>query len=311
MINLLLDEIKSHGDRGAVVPFSRVDNLKKDMIDLKNGEYHPDYLRRIADHILGDENKFIQPDIEFEPRSLISIVMPSPKVMLQFHYHGNVVHCTVPPHYTDWHEKNGRALQYLKDYLTPHGFSVAMVITITQKLLAVHCGLASYGRNNICYNDEFGSYMQIMTYVSDLPCDESVWLPVTRMEICEKCHACVDSCPTSAIDSDRQLINSDRCITYIDELPDVAFPEWIDKDAHNSIVGCMKCQDCCPGNAHNTNNVTIGVTFTEEETIELLNQRGDVPYKESLNAKIVATGIPPEYGRPSVLPRNLAALLLK
>ena len=311
MITDIIDVIASHGDRGAVVQFSHIDDLKKDMFDLQNGEYHTDWLCRMAKHILGEENKFIPPDITFKPRSLISIIMPNPKVILRFHYHSSVVHCVVPPHYTDWYEKNDRALQYLEDYLTPRGFSVAIVKTITQKLLAVHCGLAFYGRNNICYNDEFGSHMQIMTYVTDLPCDEGVWFPIKRMGICEKCHACVASCPTRAIDSNRQLINSDRCITYINEQPDVTFPEWIDKDAHNSIVGCTKCQDCCPGNARNKNNTSIGISFTESETFELVNHKGEAPYSESLAAKIGATGIPPEYSKPSVLPRNLVSLFTK
>ena len=33
------------------------------------------------------------------------------------------------------------------------------------KLLAVHCGLARYGRNNISYSNEFGSHMRLLAYV--------------------------------------------------------------------------------------------------------------------------------------------------
>ena len=191
----------------------------------------------------------------------------------------------------------------------PLGYSAARAVTLPHKLLAVHSGLALYGRNNICYGDEFGSYMQIMSYVSDLPCVEAQWFPLRRMENCEDCRACVIACPTGAIDTDRQLINSDRCITLANELTD-DFPEWIDKDAHNSIIGCSKCQDCCPSNAHNKNNVKMGATFTEKETAELLNHMGSEPYSESLAAKIEETGLLQEYTNPNVLPRNLAVLLL-
>ena len=309
MIKSLMNTIASHGDRGAVVPFSRVDDLKNDMLELKNGEYHTDWLDRMAKHMAGDENRFIPSDTDFTPRALISIVMPNPKVLLQFCYRGNLIHCVVPPHYTNWYQKNDHALRYLKNYLAPHGFSVAIVKTLPQKLLAVHCGLAQFGRNNICYNDEFGSHMQIMSYITDLPCDETQWFPLRRIDKCEKCHACVTSCPTGAIDSTRRLINADRCITAINELPDVEFPEWISKEAHNSVVGCVLCQDCCPGNAHNINNVITGVVFSEEETEELLSNMGDTPYSVPLTAKIEATGIPPEYASARVLPRNLAALI--
>jgi epoxyqueuosine reductase len=310
MINDLLSVIRSHGNRGAVVPFSRIDDLKKDMVDLKNGEYHTDWLDRMTKHITGNENRFIPSDISFVPRSLISVVMPSPKVILQFCYRGNAIPCIVPPHYTNWYENNGQALQYIGDYLASLGYSIVTAETITQKLLAVHCGLGQYGRNNICYNDEFGSYIQIMTYISDMPCDGAAWRPLTRMEICDNCGACAASCPVGAIDSSRQLINSDRCITNFDELPDIEFPDWMDNGAHNSIVGCIKCQDCCPANAINKDNIKMGVTFSEAETLELLNNNGGTPYSESLAAKVAASGIPPEYAKPNVLPRNLRALLL-
>ena len=308
MIQGLLDEIFTHGDRGAVVPFSRIGDIKSDMTALKNGEFHTDWLNRMVNHITDDSNKFIPSDIGFVPRSLISVVMSSPKVLLQFNYCGKLFHCVVPPHYTDWYAKNDQVLKYIGKYLKPLGFSVAKAVTLPQKLLAVHCGLGFYGRNNICYNNEFGSYMQIMTYISDLPCDDTTWYPIGRMESCEKCYACVSSCPTKAIDINRSLVDSDRCITYYDEIAG-AFPDWLDIGVHNCIVGCMKCQDCCPANSQNKDNVKIGVVFIESETTELMNNKGDMPYSDSLVTKIEATGIPPEYAKPDILPRNLAVLL--
>ena len=304
----LVDTITAHGDRGAVVPFPRVADIKKDMLDLKNGEFHPSWLDRMAAHVTGGEDKFIPPDMSFAPRSLISVIIPGPKVISRFNYLGNAVDCVLPPHYTDWAANNRRALRCITDYLAPLGFSAVIARTFPHKMLAVHSGLAQYGRNNICYSDEFGSYMQIMTYISDLPCEETAWSPLRRMERCDKCRACVAACPTGAIDAERRLVNSDRCITVVNEFPG-GFPEWLDKNAHNSIVGCTKCQDSCPANAHNKKNVKIGVEFTEEETTELLNHKGDSPYSSSVEAKLEAVGISREYTDISVLPRNLSMLL--
>ena len=139
MIGGLLDEITSHGDRGAIVPFSRIEDIKSDMTALKNGEFHTDWLNRMAKHITDDANKFIPPGLSFQPLSLITVVIPSPKVMLQFTHHGKVVHGVVPPHYTDWYFHNDRVLQYITKYLIPFEYSVATTPTVTQKLLAVHC----------------------------------------------------------------------------------------------------------------------------------------------------------------------------
>jgi epoxyqueuosine reductase len=310
MITDLLDTIIAHGDRGAAVSLSRVADIKKDMLDLKNGEFHPYWLDRMANHMTGDADKYIPADICFNPQSLISVAMPSPKVIIQFNFRGKPINCVLPPHYINGDSNNERVLQYIADYLMPSGYSAVTARTFPHKMLAVHCGLALYGRNNICYNDEFGSYMQIMTYISDLPCDETAWTPLGRMEICDGCSACVTSCPTGAIDWERRLVNSDRCITVVNELAG-EFPEWIDKNAHNSITGCIKCQDCCPANKQNEGNVKMGVAFTEAETTEILNHKGDIPYSSSVDAKIESTGISREYTDISVLPRNLAALLQK
>ena len=308
MISDLLNEIISHGDRGAVVPFSRVNDIKQDMIELQNGMFHTEWLKRMAKHITDDANKFIPSDITFEPRSLISVIIPSPKAMLQFIYHGGSFNCAVPPHYTNWNKHNIRVQQYLSDYLSPYGFSATRAATFPHKLLAVHCGLGLYGRNNICYNNEFGSYMQIMTYISDAHCDETAWYPLGRMESCDECRACVNACPTSAINPNYRLVDSDRCLTFFNESAN-AFPDWLDNAAHNSITGCTKCQDCCPGNAHNKNNIITGAIFTEKETIEILSNKGDSPYSESVAAKLDSTGIFQDYTDPSVLPRNLSVLL--
>ena len=308
MIKGLLQQIRMRGDRGAVVSFHRIDDLKKDMHELKNGDHHPQWLDRMTNHIMDAANKFVPADMSFEPRSLITVVMPSPKLILQFWYHGKLIDVVVPPEYMNWDMENKRALHYISNYLAPHGFSAVTAVTLPQKMLAVHAGLGQYGRNNICYHEEFGSYMQIMSYISDLPCEDADWFPLTRMGNCDKCHACVNACPTGAIHGDRQLINSDRCITVANEFPG-AFPEWLTQTMHNSIIGCIKCQDCCPANARNKDNIVVGTTFEEEETLAILNRGDDESYADVLATKLNQTGIAPELS--VYFPRNLSALLAR
>lgn len=299
MIKALLDIIAAHGDRGAVVPVSRYDELKREMEALKAEEFHV-----FSDWMA--ERMVIKDELGFQPRSLISVITPSPKVVFEFIYQGEPVRCIVPPQYLDTGIKDNKILEYINAFLEPLGHRAALFYNLPQKLLAVHCGLGLYGRNNICFNEEFGSYIRIFSYISDLPCDEADWFPARLMESCEKCRACVTACPTKAIDPSHRVINALTCLTAMNERSG-DFPEWVVKDAHNSLIGCMKCQDCCPANAHNKDNIVMGVAFSEEETMELLGHKADEPYSDSLAAKMKEAGLPEWFEK--VLPRNLAVLL--
>jgi epoxyqueuosine reductase len=295
----LLKAIQAHGDRGAIVPFSHFDELKCELEALRTDKYH-----RFSHWLAG--SMIITDELGFRPRSLISVVTPSPKIIIGFTYHGKTIQCIVPPQYLDEGTKDNEVLQYINTYLEPFGYRAALFDKLPQKLLAVHSGLGLYGRTNLCYHKEFGSYIRILSYISDLPCDEDTWLSVRRMEMCKQCRACVSACPTKAIEPNHRIINTSICLTTINEVPG-EFPEWIAENAHHALIGCMKCQDCCPGNVHNKDNIIKGVTFSEEETKELLIYKDGEPYSQSLAVKIKESGFFP--GLLKVLPRNLAALV--
>lgn len=298
MIKALLDEIVSHDDKGAVVPISRFEDLRREMEELKSEVHHvwSDWMAEVMS--IGEPG--------FTPRSLIAVITPSPKVMLQFNDRGRVVHCVMPPYYTGECTVGVKVLQYINAFLTPLGFSAADTGRLPLKLLAVRCGLARYGRNNISYSAEFGSHMRLLAYVSDLPCGDAPWFETRRMEKCETCRACVEACPMGAMDLKQRVINASVCLTQKNENPG-EFPDWIPEDAHNSLIGCMKCQDCCPGNGPVKDRVIRGTSFTEEETAEILNHKGDKPYSAPLAAKLEEAGINPDFW--PLLPRNLSVLL--
>jgi len=69
----------------------------------------------------------------------------------------------------------------------------------------------------------------------------------------------------------------------------------------------MKCQDCCPANVQNRDNFVNGAVFTEDESMELLNNTDDEKYSKTLKEKIETIGDLSTWVK--VLPRNLSALL--
>jgi epoxyqueuosine reductase len=140
---------------------------------------------------------------------------------------------------------------------------------LPNKLLAVHSGLARYGKNNISYVSGMGSFYRLIVFYSDLPCPEDIWQEAQMMEECRDCEACLQGCPTDAISSDRFLLHAERCISFYNERAG-DFPEWIKPTWHNALVGCLYCQKVCPLNKPFLQWIENKAEFSEEETNLLL-----------------------------------------
>jgi epoxyqueuosine reductase len=169
----------------------------------------------------------------------------------------------------------------------------------------VRSGLASYGRNNITYVEGWGSYVRLTGFYSDLPCERREWREPAAMKACEHCRACVNACPSGAIGEGRFLLEAERCITlYNEEAPD--FPAWIDREWHNSLIGCMICQDVCPANSANVDWLEGDIEFSEEETALILKGGPPEGLPRELVMKLEAADLLVAY---EVLPRNLRVLL--
>lgn len=176
----------------------------------------------------------------------------------------------IPPTYMEYTDEPKAMQAKLNGFLGRHGYS-AKEVYLPAKLLAARCGLAEYGRNNVCYVKGLGSFALLATYVTDMPCRPDAWQPPQRMELCNRCTACMGNCPTGAIQPDRPMIDGDRCLTLHNEAPSsVPFPAWIDPSAHNSLIGCMRCQSVCPANRDSLSWLAAPVEFDEAETAWLL-----------------------------------------
>jgi epoxyqueuosine reductase len=158
----------------------------------------------------------------------------------------------------------------LIEILAPQGYRLVEVVVL-KKLLAVQSGLAEYGRNNIAYVPGMGSLHRLVTFFSDLPGEEDGWREPRMMERCEKCRACVRRCPSGAITTERFLLHGERCIVAHNERPnEIPFPDWLEPEWHNCLVGCLLCQRFCPENRDYLDRIEAGAAFSAEETALLL-----------------------------------------
>jgi epoxyqueuosine reductase len=304
MYEFVLKQAMERGDRAAMIPIGRLKNIKEDIEDLRARYDLNGYQRYIVDKIY----QFDLPKTCFKIQSIIIVASPSPAMTyVNFHWQGKKIPLVIPATYTDFMTTPGKVGQYLNEALKGKGYQVEYAPRLPKKLLAVRSGLAVYGRNNICYVEGIGSFLNISTFYTDIPCTRDTWHDVRRMETCENCMACRDNCPTGAVAGERFIIDTERCLTFFNESgSENDFPGWIDPSMHNSIIGCMRCQDICPENRKYLGNTIESEDFEENETLILLEGSPFEQFPEKLKHKIRRLGMN-EY--LNALPRNLKVLL--
>jgi len=250
---------------------------------------------------------------EWDPRgtlpdatSIIVVAVPDPQRRITFNWEGRAVPTTVPPTYLHWQAVDKRVEDALSEVVAPDGCHVTLA-NLPKKLTAVHSGLAAYGRNNVTYVPDMGSFHRLVVLWSDLPCEEDRWQELRMMEACEKCQACQRVCPTGAIDSDRFLLRAERCLTFLNEKPpEVPFPAWLDPSWHNCLVGCLRCQRVCPENREVRDWMEGHEVFSEAETALLLDGVAEEHLPPETVAKLERLDV---IELLDILPRNLSALL--
>ncbi len=158
------------------------------------------------------------------------------------------------------------------------------------KRLAVHGGLAVYGRNNVTYISGLGSSFSYIAFFTNVACKEIEWTALRQSTSCDKCRVCLSACPTGAIRKERFLINNEICLSCLNESPE-PFPDWLPKSAHHTLYDCLKCQIPCPMNKEQAKNTGNDVDFDEAETKMLLAGIRFDEYPEEMKAKARYLGI--------------------
>ncbi|MGE5580310.1 MAG: 4Fe-4S double cluster binding domain-containing protein [Bacillota bacterium] len=193
------------------------------------------------------------------------------------------------------------------------------------KSVATRAGIVTYGRNNITYAQGCGSSHQLVGFFTnakpagpvEMVDPQETFGKAGGSAMCLHCDACVRVCPTGALTGERFTIRASRCVTYLNEYPG-PWPEWLSPTVHNSLVGCMRCQEVCPRNRGHLVFEEAPESFTREETEAILATaeagekkssewtRPAGPVWESIARKLAVLG---QSGLESFLGRNLKALM--
>jgi len=300
----LLFPLNKHDYQWRIVSINHLDELCEEIEGPHKQVFYDEgfYQERIAPIV------FKLPEDLQDARSLVVVTSPQPQFRVFFTWTGDKRPALLPPTYVRYKAVKAQAKELLEGILGPAGYRVAPAF-LPEKLLVARSGLGAYGKNNISYVPGMGSFHEPAVFYSDMPCDEDNWQEKQILKRCQKCTACVRLCPSGAITTERFLLRVERCITFRNEKPGtIPFPAWLDPSWHNSLVGCMICQQVCPENKKFLKWIEAGPEFSEEETGLILQ---GIPFDE-LPAETVDKwkwlGLSEDF---DVFPRNLRALLKK
>ena len=115
---------------------------------------------------------------------------------------------------------------------------------LLDKAWAEEAGLGWIGKHSNLIHPKRGSWMVI----GHLLCDLDLTPDPPAAPLCGRCRACIDACPTAAIE-EPFVVNSRRCLAYhtIENRAETLPPE-IEAALGPWVAGCDICQDVCPWN---------------------------------------------------------------
>jgi len=114
---------------------------------------------------------------------------------------------------------------------------------VLDKAWAAKSGLGWIGKNSNLITQKVGSFY----FIAELIVDIDLEYDHQTTDHCGTCTACIDACPTQAIESP-YVVNGSKCISYFTiELKD-NLPEEMKGSFDNWAFGCDICQDVCPWN---------------------------------------------------------------
>lgn len=133
---------------------------------------------------------------------------------------------------------------------------------ILEKAWAKKSGLGWIGKNSNLLTKKVGSFYFLAEIILDL---ELAYDSPIKTDHCGKCTACIDACPTQAIESPK-IVNGSKCISYATIELKTEIPSFFKGKMDDWMFGCDVCQDVCPWNRFSKPNKEL--QFQPNEAIQ-------------------------------------------
>lgn len=138
--------------------------------------------------------------------------------------------------------------------IRPEMRSLACVDTkpISDRAMAIRAEIGWLGKNSSVISPQFGSWIFLGELLTDI-----ALTPDTPLEtLCGKCTACIDACPTGALD-EPFVVDARKCISYLTVEKRGDIPVDLRANVGVRVYGCDTCQSVCPYNLAATNSVVF------------------------------------------------------
>jgi epoxyqueuosine reductase len=160
---------------------------------------------------------------------------------------------------------------------------------VLEKPWAVEAGLGWRGKHSVVINEKIGSFFFIGVLILDI---ELEYDKPFEGEKCGNCSACIDHCPTGAINNDR-TIDARRCIANLTIGNRGPVPDEIIPLMGRKVYSCDICQEVCPWNKnakpHRIPELTISdelAQMKKEEWLSLDNDKFETLFKGTPVARV-------------------------
>ncbi len=113
---------------------------------------------------------------------------------------------------------------------------------LLEKALAARAGIGWIGNHTLLINPSLGSWFVLGEIVTDVAIEPDA--PIEGG--CGDCRACLDACPTRALEGGR--LDARRCIAYLTIEHKGGMPSDVAAHIPEGAYGCDVCQEACPFN---------------------------------------------------------------
>jgi len=215
------------------------------------------FLSRLADRKHGDMT-WLERNLEVREdpskllegcQTIISLAYPYPNARHETE-DGYSVARYADPSREDYHfrlkmlgEALSRAIQ--KDYPQSRAKVCVDSSPILEKSIAWQGGLGFIGKNTLLVIPGYGSYFFLVEILTTAPLQCPVIEPVP--DSCGACTACMEACPTGALEKPFHL-NASKCLAYLTVEHKGGISPALGPEMKKCFLGCDRCQEACPFN---------------------------------------------------------------